>query len=39
MAIIVLKGKARQVFRYLELLSEKQGHKTLGELLLEGKVK
>jgi hypothetical protein len=37
MTIIVLKGKAAQVFRYLELLAEKQGHKTLGELIQEVK--
>jgi hypothetical protein len=31
-SIISLKGKARQVFSYLELLAKHKGNVTLGEL-------
>jgi len=31
--VIVLSGKARQVFRFLELMAKFQGSKTIGELV------
>ena len=30
--VIVIRGKARQVFKIISLLAEKQGQVTLGEL-------
>ena len=37
MQVIKLSGKAWQVFKYLSILAEKQGEKTLEEIIEEEK--
>jgi len=37
MMILRLTGKAREVFAIIKMMSERQGNKTLGEIIKESK--